>query len=130
MIAADTNVVLRLVLDADEAQTRTARELLERDKLLVSLTVLLEAGWVLESRLRMPRAAVGQALSSLISLDGIEVSRAEIVLPLIERYAAGADLGDMIHLASSAKCDAFATFDRRLVRDAGTDSPLPIETLT
>lgn len=129
MIAVDTNVVLRLILDDDEAQTRMARDLLARDKLLVSLTVLLEAGWVLESRLRMPRAEIATALTNLASLEGVEVSRADIVLPLLARYSAGADLGDMIHLASAAKCDAFATFDRRLARDAEADAPLAIETL-
>lgn len=129
MIAVDTNIVLRLILNDDEAQTRTALDLLERDKILVTLTVLLEAGWVLESRLHMPRADVATALTNLISLEGVEVSRADIVLPLLARYAAGADLGDMIHLASAAKSDAFATFDRRLARAAAADAPLPIETL-
>jgi predicted nucleic-acid-binding protein len=77
----------------------------------------------------MPRAEVAAALKNLLSLEGIEVSRADIMLPLLERYAAGADLGDVIHLASAAKCDGFATFDRRLARAAGGDEPVPILTL-
>ena len=77
----------------------------------------------------MPRETVANALAGIVLLEGIHVPRAESVQKLLARYGSGADLGDMIHLASAAKLDGFATFDRRLARDAGPDSPLPIETL-
>jgi predicted nucleic-acid-binding protein len=129
VIAADTNIVLRLILGDDEAQVSAVRDLMARDSLFVSLTVLLETGWVLESRCRMDRGSVADALVGLTLLEGIHVPRSEAVLRLLERYRAGADLADMIHLASAAKLEGFATFDRRLVRDAGTASPIKIETL-
>ena len=129
MIAVDTNVVVRLILRDDAQQVQVVRDLMERDTLFVSLTVLLETGWVLESRCRMPRETVANALAGIVLLEGIHVPRAELVQKLLARYGSGADLGDMIHLASAAKLDGFATFDRRLARDAGPDSPLPIETL-
>nr|WP_294817468.1 type II toxin-antitoxin system VapC family toxin [uncultured Sphingomonas sp.] len=129
MIAADTNIVLRLILGDDEAQVSAVRDLMARDSLFVSLTVLLETGWVLESRCRMDRESVAAALAGLTLLEGIHVPRSEAVLGLLERYRAGADLADMIHLASAAKLEGFATFDRRLARDAGTASPIKIETL-
>jgi predicted nucleic-acid-binding protein len=129
VIAVDTNVVVRLILGDDEKQVQAVRNLMARDTLFVSLTVLLGTGWVLESRCRMPRQAVANALAGIVLLEGIHVPRAELVLKLLGRYGDGADLGDMIHLVAAAKLDGFATFDRRLARDAGPDSPLPIETL-
>ena len=129
MIAADTNIVLRLILGDDEAQVSAVRDLMARDSLFVPLTVLLETGWVLESRCRMDRESVADALVGLTLLEGIHVPRSEAVLRLLERYRAGADLADMIHLASAAKLEGFATFDRRLARDAGAASPIKIETL-
>ncbi|MCX8474323.1 MAG: type II toxin-antitoxin system VapC family toxin [Sphingomonas sp.] len=128
MIAVDTNIVLRLILGDDESQLGAVRKLMADDSLFVSLTVLLETGWVLESRCRMPRPAVADALIALTLLEGIQVPRSETVLRLLERYRAGADLADMIHLASAAKLEAFATFDRRLHRDADGASLLKIET--
>jgi len=43
------------------------------------------------------------------------------------RYAAGADLADMIHIAASAEL-AWPTFDRRAAAGAGADAPISIET--
>lgn len=129
MIAVDTNIVLRLVLDDDEAQVQAARALMARAPIFVSLGVLLETGWVLQSRYRMPRLEVADALALVVSLDRIVVARRTLALWAIDRYRDGADLADMVHLASAAKVGAFATFDRRIVKDAGPDAPVVIETL-
>ena len=129
MIAVDTNIVLRLVLDDDEAQVQAARALMARAPIFVSLGVLLETGWVLQSRYRMPRLEVADALALVVSLDRIVVARRTLALWAINRYRDGADLADMVHLASAAKVGAFATFDRRIVKDAGPDAPVVIETL-
>lgn len=99
-----------------------------RAPLFVSLDVLLETGWVLQSRYRMLRADVADALVLFASLEGVIVARLPLALWAIERYRDGADLADMIHLASAAKVGAFATFDRRIAHDAGPDAPVPIET--
>ena len=129
MIAVDTNIVLRLVLDDDEAQVQAARALMARAPIFVSLGVLLETGWVLQSRYRMHRLEVADALALVVSLDRIVVARRTLALWAIDRYRDGADLADMVHLASAAKVGAFATFDRRIVKDAGPDAPVVIETL-
>ncbi|KQS03957.1 hypothetical protein ASG11_06590 [Sphingomonas sp. Leaf357] len=130
MIAVDTNVILRLVLDDDDAQVAAARALMLRAPLFVSLSVLLETGWVLQSRYRFPRAEVADALQLVVNLNGVIVARLPIVLWAIGRYREGADLADMIHLASAAKIGAFATFDRGIEAKSGTGAPIEIETLT
>ncbi len=129
MIAVDTNVVLRLLLDDDAGQVAAVRALMLREPLYVSLGVLLEAGWVLQSRYGLPRVEVADALKLVASLDRLIVARLPLALWAIERFRAGADLADMVHLASAAKIGRLATFDRRVAKDAGADSPVAIETL-
>ena len=129
MIAVDTNVLLRIVLDDDAIQVKAIRGLLTRDELFVSIGVLLETGWVLQSRYRMPRGDVAAALTLLTTLDRIVVSRVAQVKWAIERYSQGADLADMMHIVSAAKVGGFATFDRRLARATGEGAPVAIETL-
>lgn len=129
MIAVDTNVVLRLVLDDHPVQVEAARALMLREPLYVSLGVLLETGWVLQSRYGLPRAEVADALTLLARLDRLIVARLPLALWAIERFRAGADLADMVHLVSAAKIGRLATFDRRVAKGAGPDSPVTIETL-
>lgn len=129
MIAVDTNVVLRLVLNDDADQVAAVQTLMAREPLFVSLGVLLEAGWVLQSRYGLSRNDVADALSLVASLDRLIVARLPLALWAIERYRAGADLADMVHLVSAAKIGGFATFDRRITREAGPNTPVTIETL-
>ncbi|WP_380785392.1 type II toxin-antitoxin system VapC family toxin [Sphingomonas sp. R86521] len=129
MIAVDTNIVLRLILNDDAGQIEAIRALMKRNRLFVSLTVLLETGWVLESRYRMPRHDVAAALDGVVALEGVAIGRPALAAWAVDRYRAGGDWADMIHLAAAAKTDGFATLDRRVMRHAGPDSPIPIETL-
>ena len=130
MIAVDTNIVLRLVLNDDPRQVDAIGGLMKRHRLFISLTVLIETGWVLESRYRMPRLDVATALDGVAALEGIAISRPVLALWAIDRYRAGGDWADMIHLVSAAKTEGFATLDRDVARRAGSNSPIPIETLT
>ena len=70
MIALDTNVLVRLLVEDDAAQAARARRLVEAcseagDVCLVSIPVLCELEWVLESVYRAPRADVEEAVRSL-----------------------------------------------------------------
>lgn len=129
MIAADTNVALRLVLEDDEAQLASIAIVMAEQPLFLPLTVLLEVGWVLASRYQMKRHDLATALAALLALDGIEVARAKWVDWAIERFRAGADWADVIHLVASQKLAGFATFDRGLAYQAADESPVPITTL-
>lgn len=48
---------------------------------------------------------------------------------IVARFADGADFADMTHLVMSPGARSFATFDRRIVIDAGATTPVPIEML-
>ena len=49
MLAVDTNVVVRLLVNDDPRQGALARRLFELDEIFIGVTVLLESAWVLES---------------------------------------------------------------------------------
>jgi predicted nucleic-acid-binding protein len=71
MLGIDTNVLLRLLVADDAAQTRRARQLVEdalaQDvEVLVSLLVLTEAEWVLRSRYDLDKQTILNALGRLL----------------------------------------------------------------
>jgi predicted nucleic-acid-binding protein len=90
--------------------------------------VLVETEWVLRSLYHWDRKAIADVLSELADLPNLTVAPARLRWA-IERFAAGADFADMIHLAAAEGLERFVTFDRGVARKAGRDTPLPIETL-
>ena len=63
MLGIDTNVLVRLLVSDDPAQTRRARSLIEKaladdEPVLISTLVVLETEWVLRSRYAFDRAGV------------------------------------------------------------------------
>ena len=72
MLGIDTNVLVRLIVSDDAAQTRQARRLvaetLARDEgVLVSLLVLMETEWVLRSRYGLKKGVVLDAMRQLLA---------------------------------------------------------------
>ena len=129
MKAIDTNVLARLVLADDDVQYRVATALLD-EPLWVTVTVWLELGWVLRTRLKLEREAVGNALIALLTTDAIHTADHDGIRWAIDRYRAGADWADMIHLVSArGAADTFLTFDRAVARQCGDASPMSVEIL-
>jgi predicted nucleic-acid-binding protein len=125
--AVDTNVVLRPILNDNAAQVAIARAVLSQPCLLL-VSVILEAVWVLEARSDLTRDEIVGALFAILALPDMTCHFRDEVRWSLDRYAAGADFADMLHLALSGEATAFATFDRRIARHADP-SVLPVETL-
>ena len=119
MIALDTNVLARYLLDDEPAQTRRARRLLEDAKAeyWIPITVVLELGWVLR-KATAPRNVVIGKLRELLSLRNVRAQNADLVYQALRWTAEGIDLADALHLVMSAKAERFVTFDDALVRQA------------
>ena len=129
MRAVDTNVLARFILNDDPDQSARARAILA-EPVWIPITVWLELGWLLSRRLRMARELVSDAVSAILALDTVETADRAGLLWAIERFRAGADWADVVHLLSSqANASSFATFDTRLKRQAGAAGPIEIETL-
>ena len=74
--------------------------------------------------------ALADTLLSLIAIPTVVIGDEPAIRWAIERTGShGADLADMLHLIAARQTDRFASFDRTLAKEAGSDAPIPIETL-
>ena len=118
MIAIDTNVLVRFLVSDDPDQARRARALVEENPVFVSLTVLLEAEWVLRSAYGFAPAMIIAAFRAFAGLPGVIVQEPETLAKALSWRGAGLDFADALHLARMGDSMAFATFDVRLEKAA------------
>jgi predicted nucleic acid-binding protein len=112
MIAADTNVVVRLLTRDDPAQHAKARLLFEREQVWLAKTVVLEAAWVLLSLYAFEEREILAALTSLLGLPSVAVEGSLEVAAAIALAEQGLDFADAMHLTSRPGGAAFVSFDR------------------
>jgi len=117
LIALDTNVLARYLLDDEPAQARAARRLLADAgaEYWIPITVVLELSWVLR-KADAPRSVVMQRLRDLLSLRNVRTQNAELVHQALRWTVEGMDLADALHLVLSGKAESFVTFDEALVK--------------
>jgi predicted nucleic-acid-binding protein len=118
MLAIDTNVIVRLLTNDDPDQAAKAKGLIAGADVFVATTVLLETEWVLRGAYRLAKSEVLAALRAFAGISTVRLEdpvRVEAALTLAVR---GMDFADALHLAGAEGCDAFVTFDRRLVKSA------------
>lgn len=128
MKAVDTNVLLRYLVADDPPQTTIATELLTAD-VVIPITVMLETGWVLRSRYDRNRGQTCEALRTLLDLPTVHVEDEPAIRWALDRFEAGADFADMLHLVAARGAETFATFDQGLARSAGDGAPIAVESL-
>lgn len=114
MKAVDTNILARFMLDDDPVQSPIARDLVKAG-VFVPLTVLLELGWLLQSRYGLAREHLAASLLGLFDVPGIVVEDDGAVRGAVAAFAKGGDFADHIHMVASKGVEAFVTFDRRVV---------------
>lgn len=119
MIAIDTNVLVRIILDDDAAQVAASLRLFQSGEPVYMLnSVLLETAWVLKSRYAVPVADIADALEAVLREPYI-VTEAPLAIEAIDWYRNGMDFADAIHLAGAAsRCERLATFDGTFIRKA------------
>lgn len=118
MIALDTNVVVRFLVNDDRHQGQRARDLLARGGVFVGATVLLETEWVLRAAYRFTPTQIQRFFRGLLGLPGLHTEEPARVLQALQDYEAGFDFADALHLSFAGAADSFATFDSRLSRRA------------
>ena len=118
MIAVDTNVVVRYLIGDHREQSAKARELIDNQEIFISVTVLLETEWVLRSTYGQDRAELAKGLRRLGGLAQVTIEESPIVAQALDWMEDGMDFADALHLAKAASCDAFVTFDQRLLKIA------------
>jgi predicted nucleic-acid-binding protein len=118
VIAVDTNVLVRYLVEDDVRQTDRAEAVLRSGAVMVPNTVLLETEWVLRTSYRFDRSAIADGIKKLLGLPGVQSEDGTTAGQALAWYAKGLDFADALHLASSGRAEAFATFDQALRRKA------------
>ncbi len=131
MIAVDTNVLVRYLVNDDAAQASAARALLEgltpERAGFICREVAIEMVWVLERAYKFSRAQIADVLVELIATDSIVVEAADDVAGAAGRYRrGGVGFADLMVLAAAHRAGAtpLYTFDRRF---AGMDGAILVE---
>ena len=131
MIGLDTNVIVRHLVEDDEAQTRRATRLIEaaiaRDEgLFISDIVMCETVWVLSSAYRFSRSEIADALATLLRARSVVFTSTDHLARSLEAFRNGkGDFADYLirELAQAAGTDTVATFDRSLLKEPGFSKP-------
>ena len=127
MIGLDSNVLVRFLVEDDQAQSAKAARLVARamatgETLFVSEVVICETVWVLLSAYRVSRAEVADVLARLFKASHLTFRDVDGLVRAREAFAAGkGDFADYLirEHARTAECECVATFDKALLREKG-----------
>ncbi|MFT5719308.1 MAG: putative nucleic-acid-binding protein [Oleiphilaceae bacterium] len=87
MIAIDTNVLLRYLLADDALQHKKAKNLIEKNKVLVTDVVLAETIWTLTGkRYSLSKEQVCEVLHSLMSDNGIYFESNQVIWSALQDF--------------------------------------------
>jgi predicted nucleic-acid-binding protein len=118
MIAADTNVLVRLLTGDHPRQSAAARKLFVAGPIWIAKTVLLETEWVLRSLYGFDEPAVREALTKLLGLANVQTEDEAAVAAALALTIHGLEFADALHLCSRPPGAAFVSFDESFVRRA------------
>ncbi len=118
MIAVDTNLLVRILTNDDPIQARRAVKILKSDDIYIPKTVLLETEWVLRHAYEIGRPNIINGFQKLLGLPNVSVEDPDSIYQAISWYENKFDFTDALHLASSRRCESFATFDSSLIKKA------------
>lgn len=118
MIAVDTHVLARLLLDDDAVQHQRAKALLKTRQIFTApITVMLELVWVLESY-DCTAEKIATGLTALLALPNFKPAQADALRLALQSYASGMGFADALHLALCADQQGFVTFDKAFAKRA------------
>jgi predicted nucleic-acid-binding protein len=122
--AVDTNVLVRLVARDDPRQVKTAEQFVASGA-WVSLLVLTEMTWVLESVYDLAPSDICTAVDMLLNHTSLTVQDSDVVVAALEQLRAKPALGFsdclMLEVARKAGHLPLGTFDRALGKLDGVE---------
>lgn len=126
MIALDTNVLVRYLVQDDAPQAQIASDVIdglsEADQGFVGREVLIELVWVLERAYGFSRMEIANALDGLLAAIELVIENADDLGLAIELYRNdGYGFADMMIAAAARRAGAreLVTFDRKAARLRG-----------
>ncbi len=124
MKALDTNVLIRFLVQDDDTQANHVKQLLTRaeankEPFYVSMLVVLEVIWVLQSVYAVDRQDIVLALANLLQMPSLEFENQNTMRDfIIIANQCNGDLPDILisQSAQSAGCETTLTFDKKASR--------------
>ena len=124
MIAIDTNVLVRFLVQDDKIQSRIVynrfkKAEAEHQRLFIPLIVVLETIWVLQSAYEMPRDKILYSIDNLMQMPILDFEADQVITSfLLSGKKHTTDLSDLLiaHTAEAAGCDEIITFDKKASR--------------
>ncbi|NQU05507.1 MAG: type II toxin-antitoxin system VapC family toxin [Calditrichaeota bacterium] len=131
MIALDSNVLLRFLIEDDADQTARAAELIRKtivgnDVIYVSDIVLCEIVWVLKRLYRKSKPEIIKIIRLILLAEGLVFNSTEAIWKALDAYEHGrGDFADYIirEQARDAGSEVVATFDKVLISEKGFIAP-------
>lgn len=129
MIGLDTNVVVRLLLADDQAQTQRVVRFLERAQadsttVMLTLEVIQEVEWVLRGSAKKTKSEFLGIARKLLETRDIEIDNEAILEQALRTYEKStADFSECLFLAHYRQlgCDTMLTFDTKAARMTGVE---------
>jgi predicted nucleic-acid-binding protein len=117
-ITADTNVLVRAIIENHETQSKAAQFALKRAELVaVSVPALCELVWVLSQGYKVSPKEIATTIRHLINGENVQVNRPAVEAGLAF-LDAGGDFADgaIAYEGSWLGADTFVSFDKRAVK--------------
>ncbi len=125
MIAIDTNIIARAILNDDEIQSPLAkdkiRELINADGLFIASYSLIELVWIMNVK-KKSKVEIIKILKNLLETKGVFIGKDESVRRALHLFEKGkADFCDYLIFceAQEEKIDTLITFDKNFAKDMG-----------
>jgi predicted nucleic-acid-binding protein len=126
MIALDTNVLVRYIVQDDPKQAKLANQLIHSltaaEPGYIGLISVIELVWVMQSCYEASKEEVVAVLDKLLRTQELIIENAETVHKALSAFSKSkADFSDCLieRSANAAGCNATMTFDRNAVKFAG-----------
>ena len=123
MLAADTNVLVRLLVRDHAAQLAVAEDFVKAGA-WVSHLVLAEAVWVLDAIYDRTPTQIARAVELLLNHESLTLQDADVVARALTHFRARPALGFsdclVLEIARKAGHQPLGTFDRNLAKLPGT----------
>lgn len=116
MIGIDTNLLVRFLTNDDKKQAKQVAKLIEKNKVFIPKSVLLETEWVLRYTYELESSIIHHAFTRLLGLKQVTVEDPICISKALMWYDNKMDFADALHLASSHATEAFATFDKDFMK--------------
>ena len=121
MLSIDTNVLVRFLVQDDDAQFEKARKLIKREvaagrRIYINQLVLMETEWLLRSRYTVPKIQIIEAISGLLEAVDVQIEDEPVIEEALFNWKeTTADFADCLIGAKNRRmgCRATATFDNK-----------------